>query len=192
MDPRRTRTWLSAALALTLVASGCGDNSDDEPEAETGAGTTAKAPGATGAAGGKTLAVTGTDYAFGGVPATVPAGTVVSFKNESDKEVHELVALRIKDGDTRPLSGILTLPDAERDAAAEFRGVLFAFPGEEGMAPAGPVTLAQPGRWVFVCSIPTGADPAAYRNAPQGPGAPEVPGGPPHAVQGMVTELQVT
>jgi len=188
MEPRRTRTLLSTALALAVIGGGCGDTKD---ETTTGAGASTTAPAAT--AAGKALAVTGTDYAFVGVPKTVAPGTVVSFKNTSPKEVHELVALRVKNGDTRPLGTILQLPEAERDAAAEFRGVVLAFPNEEGFSPQGPLTLTQPGRYLFVCTVPTGADPVAYREkAKTAQGPIEVPGGPPHVVQGMVAELTVT
>lgn len=183
MEPRRTRRLLCTALALALVAGACGDSSD--PKVASGASSTAPATG-------NTLAVTGVDYAFTGVPKTVAAGAVVSFKNASPKEVHEIVALRVKDGDTRPMSVLLQLPEAERDKAAEFRGVVVAFPGEDGFAPAGPLTLSQPGRYLLVCTIPTGADPAAVRAAPKGPDAPPLAGGPPHVVQGMASELTVT
>lgn len=185
MELRRMRTMLSAAAALALVGGACGDSSDDTTSA--GATTTAPAPAA------KTMAVTGIDYAFTGVPAVTPAGTVVSFKNTSTKEVHEIVALRVKDGETRPAAALLQLPEAERDAAAEFRGVVVAFPGEDGFAPQGPLTLGQPGRYLMVCTIPTGADPVLYREkAKTATGPVEVPGGPPHVAKGMVAELQVT
>jgi uncharacterized cupredoxin-like copper-binding protein len=192
--PAHRRALCAAlALALTVVGGACGDNSDDETTG-TGAGASSTvAPTST--AGGKALAVTGVDYAFTGVPKTVPAGTVVTFSNTSTKEVHELVALRVKDGDTRPVSALLQLPEAERDQAAEFKGVSIALPGEPAVTPEGPVTLAQPGRYLFVCTIPTGADPAAYKAAMQNPTSgppPSIPGGPPHVVQGMVSELTVT
>ena len=187
MEPRRTRTLLGTALALALLAGACGETDDEKAES----GPSATATSAPAAA--KTLEVTGADYAFEDVPASVAAGTTVSFKNSSAKEVHELVALRVKDGDDRPLSTILALPEAERDQAAEFRGVSIAFPNEPGFTPEGPVVLNQPGRYIFVCTIPVGADPAAYRAAAQKGGGPvEVPGGPPHVARGMVTELKVT
>ena len=195
MEPRRTRTLLSAALALALVGGGaCADTKDDKVAtgAAAGASSTA-APKAAG--GGQPLAITGTDYEFKGVPKTAAAGTVVTFKNSSAKEVHEVVALRVKDGETRPMSDLLALPEAEAEKVAEFRGVIVAFPGEEGFAPTGPLTLSQPGRYMLICAIPTGADPAAYKaalEAQKGPGPVEVPGGPPHLTKGMAAELTVT
>jgi len=188
MDARPIGTLLGVGLALTLVGAACGSDSDKKDTG--GAATTVVPPTSTAS---KTLAVTGTDYAFTGVPETVSTGTVVSFKNASTKEVHELVALRVKDGDTRPVGAILKLPEAERDQATEFRGVLIAYPGEQGFAPQGPLTLSQPGRYLLVCTIPTGADPAAYReNAKTAKGPVVVPGGAPHVAAGMFAELKVT
>jgi len=173
---------------LALVAGACG-NTDNEKKAAGATSTARSNP----KAGGKPLTIIGTDYAFTGVPASVPAGTVLAFKNESTKEVHEIVALRVNDGETRPASVILQLPEAERDKAAEFRGVVVGFPGEEGFAPEGPLTLSQPGRYLLVCSIPTGADPVAYREkAKTAKGPVEIPGGPPHVAKGMSAELKVT
>jgi hypothetical protein len=44
-----------------------------------------------------------------------------------------------------------------------------------------------------VCAIPTGADPQEYlEQAATSDGPPEVDGGPPHFVNGMVDELLVT
>ncbi len=54
------------------------------------------------------------------------------------------------------------------------------------------MVLTQPGRYLFVCTIPTGADPAAYREAAKNPGPPpSIPGGPPHVVVGMLSEVTV-
>jgi len=181
----RSRAVRGAALALVVIGGACGDTADDEMAAVT---TVPSAPATTGAA--KTLTVTGVDYAFEGVPAKIAPGTTISFTSASKKEVHELVALRVMDGETRPAGLLLQLPEAERDSVAEFRGVAFAYPGEKGATPQGPLVLTQPGRYLFVCTIPTGADPAAYRAAPPGP-PPEVPGGPPHVAAGMVTEVTV-
>lgn len=181
-----------SVLALVLSAAGCGATTDEASSKPT---TTAAAvaPATTAKAGAaSTLAITGVDYAYKGVPAKVAPGTVVTLTNESTKEVHEVVALRVVDGETRPMAALLQLPEAERDKAAEFRGVTVAFPGEKGFSPQGPLTLTQPGRYLLVCTIPTGADPVAYREkAKTAQGPVVVPGGPPHLVGGMAAELTV-
>lgn len=188
MKTGRSLTILSAALTLALAGGACGENSD-----EVGSGGAPRSTTPAASTAPKSLALTGIDYAFIGVPESVAAGTVVSFKNTSTTEVHEVIALRVKDGDTRPMASLLALPEAERDQAAEFRGVVVAFPGEEGFAPAGPLTLSQPGRYLLVCTIPTGADPVEYREkAKSATGPVEVQGGPPHVAKGMVAELKVT
>jgi hypothetical protein len=53
--------------------------------------------------------------------------------------------------------------------------------------------LTEKGRYAVICAIPTGADPQAYLAAASGPsdGPPNVPGGPPHLVQGMFGEITV-
>ena len=189
MTRRSNAVVWGPALALVLAAGGCASTSDEAGKA---ASTTAPATAPTTKVDAKTLTVTGVDYEFKGVPAKVAPGTTVNFTNDSTKEVHELVALRVVDGETRPMATLLQLPEAERDKAAEFRGVAVAFPGEKGFTPQGPVTLTQPGRYFFVCTIPTGADPAAYREAAKKPGPPpDVPGGPPHVAAGMVAQLTV-
>ena len=55
------------------------------------------------------------------------------------------------------------------------------------------ITDGEPGRYVVICAIPTGADPVAYfdpaNQSPDGP--PNVEGGPPHFTQGMYADLTV-
>ena len=51
--------------------------------------------------------------------------------------------------------------------------------------------LTEKGRYAVICTIPTGADPQAYLNAPPSDGPPNVPGGPPHLVNGMFGEITV-
>lgn len=171
MRTRSNTALLGAALALAVIGGACGGSSDDEA---------------------KELNVKGVDYAFEGVPKKVAPGTVVALTNDSKKEVHEIVALRVKDGETRPLSDLLQLPEAEQEKVAEFRGVVVAFPGEKGFAPQGPLTLSQPGRYLLICTIPTGADPVLYREkAKDAKGPVEVPGGPPHVAKGMAVEVTV-
>jgi hypothetical protein len=52
--------------------------------------------------------------------------------------------------------------------------------------------LAEPGRYLLLCAIPTGADVQEYLDAAAtSDGPPQVGGGPPHLVNGMVDDLVV-
>ena len=166
----RRRMAAGALAAFALLATACGD--DDG-----------------------TRTVTASDYAFENLPRSVDAGTTFTLKNESTKEVHEMVAIRIPDNEQRPVRELINLPESQQQAifgAAEPAMVLLAPPsGGEVIKALGDGRLTQPGRYAIVCFIPTGADPQAYLNAPPSDGPPNVPGGPPHAVQGMYGEVTV-
>ena len=177
-----------AALAIVVTGAGCADTGSDEKAAVT---TVTATPNTT--AGAKTLEVIGDDYEYKGVPAKIAPGTVISFTNASKREVHELVAVRVKDGETRSTAELLELPDEEGEKVTEFKGVAIAYPGEKAETPAGPLNLSQPGRYLFFCFIPTGADPVAYKEASSKAtdGPPKVAGGPPHIKSGMLAEVTV-
>ena len=167
--------WLVAfSLAIMVLATACSDSgASDGPD---------------------TVVVGATDYAFVGLPSTMKAGTKLELRNDSEDEVHELVAIRLPDDETRAAADLVQLPPEEM---AEFfplvQTVLVAAPGEEGLAVEGDGTLAEPGRYLVVCVIPTGADPAEYLAAAaeaEG-GPPDVAGGPPHIVHGLFGEFTV-
>ena len=213
MTTTRMRTTMrlsvAAALAAALLLTGCGDDDGDGEDADDTPTTEATSPatdaedeatgtseGDGGEGAGETVEVTLVDYAFEGLPDTVPAGTRLTIVNDSEAELHELVAIRIPDEETRPVSELVTLPDEEIDAIfgdAPPATVLLAPPGGEQVDAVGDGTLSEPGRYAVVCFIPTGVDPEAYLNAPPSDGPPEVPGadGPPHAAHGMWAELAV-
>ena len=73
--------------------------------------------------------------------------------------------------------------------------VLLQPPGsDEQIVAVGDGTLTEPGRYVLMCFIPTGADPEEYlaaAAASEGEAPTGVAGGPPHFVNGMYAELQV-
>ena len=173
MRARRTRLTVPTALmALLLVACG-----DDEGGVLEGA-----------------VAIDAVDYAYEDVPDRIRAGSTLELVNRSDVEVHELVAVRLPDDEDRSVSDLVELPPDE--LAAFFSGVetvLVAPPGEAAVAVEGTGELAQPGRYAFLCVIPTGADPGEYlvAAAEAEGGPPEVEGGPPHIVQGMWAEVTV-
>lgn len=139
------------------------------------------------------------DYAFAGTPASVTAGTPITVTNESADEVHELAAYRLADDETRALGELRALPPEQ--FAALFPGApalgLVALPGQTGQVVLGDGALHEPGRYLLLCFIPTGADPdevvAAVEAAAQNPdaGPPVIAGGPPHFTAGMITEIEV-
>lgn len=188
LTPRNWRLALALAVAgLALVATACSDD-DDTAAADTAPDTTVttEAP-----ASPDEVVVRLVDYGFEGLPATVEAGTRLTIHNESATELHELVAFRVPDDDDRPVGELLA--DAEGLGAPAM--VLLQAPGSDEVIPAvGDGTLAEPGRYLVLCSIPTGADPAEYlAAAAESQGGPPqgVAGGPPHLVHGMVGELVV-
>lgn len=171
-------------MAVVLVACGTGS----EPTTTTSTTTTSTAPQP------QTVAVTAIDYAFVGLPASVPAGTTFTLSNDSDTEVHELVAIRLPDDETRPVSELVQLSPEEFGAFFPLvKTVIIAPPAADGFAVEGTGELSEPGRYALICVIPTGADPDEYMTAAaeaEG-GPPDVAGGPPHIVHGMFAEIVV-
>lgn len=178
--------------AGSLLLAACGDDDD-----ETTASDTTQVDVADDA---ETVTVTAVDYAFNGLPKTVSVGTRLEFENVSDKELHELVAIRLNDDEERSVAELVKLPEEEAQSAfapGPPAMVLLAPPGETGNAVVGDGTLSDPGRYGIVCFIPTGADPDEFMKAAQeaaesgAEGPPDVAGGPPHVVRGMFAELTV-
>jgi hypothetical protein len=171
------------------MLAGCSGTADDTT-------TTTQASAATTVTATPNLVeVTALDFAFAGLPDAVKAGTEFTLVNASDTELHEFVAVRLADDDTRTVEAILALPPEELGALfADVSTVLLAPPGSNEVIPAvGNGTLVEPGRYAIVCAIPTGADPQEYLTAAAtSEGPPQVDGGLPHFVQGMFGEVTVT
>ena len=188
------KRYLLAGLALTLALTGCAD--DEAPE-EAAAATADGATSEDLAAGGETVEITAVDYGFDGVPETVAAGTELTLTNASDEELHEMVVFRVDDDQDMSMDEIIQTAAEESDGPPPewltFSGVAVAMPGEAGFAPEGPVVLDEPGRYLLLCFVPTGADPAAFANAMESGATeePQVDGGPPHVAEGMAAELTV-
>ena len=180
------------ASGLLLVAA-CGDddNGNGNGNGVESIPTVAATPTPAEPAGAETIEVTAVDYAFQGLSDTVETGTMVTLVNESDVEAHELVAIRLPDDETRPVSELIQLPDEEipEIVNTEPTMVLISAPGEEGMAVVGDGTFTEPGRYAVFCFIPVGADPAVVLD-PMAEGPPEGEA-PPHAAQGMFAEVTV-
>ena len=162
----------AALVALAALGAACGGDSD----------------------GPKT--VTAADYRFENLPKSVSAGTTLTLKNSSTKELHEMVVMRLADDEKRPVKDLVALPEAEVEKvfAGQPAMVLIAPPnGGEIIKAVGDGKLTEKGRYAVTCSIPIGADPAAFLAAMQSSqgGPPNVPGGPPHLTQGMYGEITV-
>lgn len=175
-------------LAAGLVFAACGDNADDPGDASPTTGAPVSGDPAVDTPAepdGETIAVTAVDYRFEGLPATANVGDKLVLTNESERELHELVAIRLPDGETRSSAELVALPQEEQEALSSGppAAVLLVPPGGAPQIDAlGDGTLSEPGRYLLICAIPTGADPQAYLESAQtsGDGPPDVPVGPPH------------
>ncbi len=197
--PGRRLAVLPLAALVALVPVAC--SSDDEaaqPLAAAESTTSTPATSSTHPEGHdepQEIEVTLTDFQFSGLPESAPAGSKLTIVNEAVSELHELVAFRLPDDEERSVEELVSLPQAE---VGPMLGapvtVLLAPPGGEQIAAVGDGTLAEPGRYAIICSIPTGVAPETYlKAAAASNGAPpEVEGGPPHLVHGMFAELVVT
>ena len=108
-----------------------------------------------------------------------------------------MVAIRIPDTEKRSVQELAQLSEDETDAI--FADVMPAFvfvagPGEDGVPVLGDGTIAEPGRYAVICSIPIGADPAKVAEAMQSESStpPDLGDGAPHFTAGMFAELNVT
>lgn len=174
------------ALALVALAAAMTACSPSEAIPTT---TASPAPLASG-----TIEVAAVDFGFEGLPARVQAGTTFELVNRSSNEIHEFVAIRLPDDESRSIGELLQLPPEEFGAFFQYvDSVVIAPPEAAGFAAVGTGTLEEPGRYAFICTIPTGADPdeflAAAAEAEGGP--PDVAGGPPHFAHGMFAEVIV-
>lgn len=133
------------------------------------------------------------DYAYLDLPDQMRAGSTLTLTNASEKEAHELVAIKLPDDETRSAAELVQLPPEELGAfLPEVRTVVLAGPADDGIAVVGDGSLTETGRYLIVCVIPTGADPAEYlEKAATSEGPPDVAGGPPHIAEGMFGEITV-
>ncbi len=129
----------------------------------------------------ETLDVTATNYQFAGIPDTVPAGTtVIDFSNDGT-EFHEIILVKIAEGEDRPLEELIALPEDEVDALITDKAFVFTPPAAQTYTTAD----LDPGRYVAICFVPVGATPEALAS---GAVVNEEDG---HFMHGMVTEFEV-
>ncbi len=162
-----------AASGLAIALSGCGGQDSDEalPMA---------------------VEIAGDDYSFVGVPEEIAAGATITLRNDSDTELHEIVAIRLPDDEERSGAELLQLPPDETAEPVPPAAVILAPVGGGNINAVGSGTLEEPGRYLLFCSIPVGANEAEYLEAAAtSETAPQVDGGPPHFLEGMWAEVTV-
>lgn len=121
----------------------------------------------------ESVSVEAVDFAFTGMPASLPAGHVaLSFDNRSESEEHELVLFAKAEDENRPMSELLALPEEEAAEAARPVAFTFAAPGQR----SGLILDLEPGAYGIVCFVPVGGE----------------EDGAPHFAHGMVTDFVVT
>lgn len=185
MTTMRFRRLLATGAALTLPFGLVACSDDDASSASTPTNQ-ADGPGI--------VEVVAVDFGFEGLPDSVAAGTRLRLRNEASHELHELVAFRLSDDETRSIDEIVTLPPPEMQAVlGEPTTVILAPPSSEQVAiPIGDGVLSEPGRYAIICLIPTGVDADEYlAAAATSSGPPDVGGGAPHIAHGMYAELLV-
>ena len=194
MARSRKLAGLFASAALVLAAAPAWAQ-DESPSA----------PADMGDMAGPTIEVSGVDYAFVGLPTTVPAGTTLTFKDEGT-EVHEMIVVHILD-ETTPLEELMAMPQEETADLSEDAGFLFALPGQSA---DGSIMLDTPGRYVALCFVPQGMSVDAFESvgiditqldpetdpSEMPPEAQELfaslESNPPHMALGMIQEFTVT
>lgn len=119
-----------------------------------------------------TLDVTGVDFAFEGLPEHVEAGRVgIDFTNgTTTDEEHEMVVLRRIGDSEETVDELLELPEEELFSKVAPMAVTYA--DDVGGTNHALVDL-EAGNYIAICMIPTAGE------------------GPPHALNGMVTEFTV-
>lgn len=191
----KTRSIVAASFALLLTVPAVAQTDEASPQAEETA------------ASGPTVEVIGVEYAFEGLPTSVPAGTTLTLTNEG-VEVHELTVVRFGDDVTETLEDLM---GPGRDPISE--GLVEVVTTEPVIALPGTtaevfVTLDREGRYVAACFLPVGLVPEQLEElgvdpttmGPETSYPPETEarleelfgGAPPHAALGMFQEFTVT
>ena len=124
----------------------------------------------------ETIAVTASEYAFDGIPDELAAGVTGIELENAGGEVHEIVIFKRNEGATQSIEELLAMSEEESAALVTFVEATGANPGDTGYL----VGDFEIGEYIALCLVS------------QGTTSEEAQGdGPPHAMEGMVTEFTV-
>lgn len=128
------------------------------------------------------MSVTAVNYEYSEIPSTFNGGgdTVVNLVNDGS-EFHEAIVFRINDDVEMSVEELLNAGEEVVGTSVTEVGGVFAAPGTTGAAV---LDLTEPGRYAFVCFLPTGMTPDVLESGVE-------PEGPPHFTEGMFAEVQV-
>lgn len=127
--------------------------------------------------GYESVEVSAVDYAFEGVPETLPAGTTTFVFSNEGQELHEMLMLRLKDP-SESIDDLLKLGEKEAQKHIDFISASFGPPGTTDIE-SKELTA---GKYALVCFVPVGSTSEKAARKAQGP---------PHAVRGMTLEFTV-
>jgi hypothetical protein len=130
--------------------------------------------------GWNTVALTGGEYAFEGMPDQVDAGTLLVKFDNVGTEVHEAAFFAISDAATAPLSDLVKLPPEQAANVATYVGGTYALPDGSSYT----TVDVEDGRYGIMCFVPKGLTPDALESG-------EEPDGEPHYTEGMLAEFRV-
>lgn len=126
------------------------------------------------------VSVTAVDYAYQGVPDSVPPGRTAFSLDNQGTEFHEAALIPINDDAfDGSISELLETYVQEDLSAVATTARIVASPGQSNVA----FVDREPGRYGMVCFIPVGSSPDADER--------EVAANPPHYTEGMVAEFVV-
>ena len=101
---------------------------------------------------GTRLEVTGVDYAFQGLPDEVDAGRVNLSFTDGGTEEHEIMVVKLNQGEDLTLDQVLALPPDEAFAHVMPVAVTWGAPGETSYT----AMELEPGTYFALCNIPIG------------------------------------
>jgi S-formylglutathione hydrolase FrmB len=107
---------------------------------------------------GLSVEVGGVEYAYTGLPTSLPAGSKLTFRNDG-AEVHEMVVVRVADDTTETLEELLAIDAEGRNPAKEGLVEFISdqrFIAAPGTTAQGTLPLQREGRYIAVCFIPQG------------------------------------